>query len=333
MRLGLLVGSLATVLAAAVVPSQSARALQGARGADASELRIPAGPASLHVRTIGGGWPIIVLHGGPDFDYGYLLPELDRFKDAYRLIYYDQRGRGRSADHVRPEDVTLASDLDDLDRVRRHFRLESPVILGHSWGAVLALEYALRHPTRVSHLILMNPAPVSVSDVAVLRKAYLERLGSDMARQRAIVAGAAYQAGDPEAVAERYRIHFEHALVRPEDYETLMARMKAGFIRQGSGGIVKARAVEDRLMRDTWQLPGYDLLPKLRGLDIPTLVITGEQDFIPVEVAQRIARAIPNATFVTIEGCGHFAYLECPDEVRSAVDDFMRRTGRKRREH
>ena len=331
MRLRLLIGTLATALVA-VVPSQSASALQAARGTDSSELRIPVGGASLHVRTIGKGRPVIVLHGGPDFDYGYLLPELDRFKDAFRLIYYDQRGRGRSADHVRPEDVTLTSDVNDLERVRQHFRLESPVLLGHSWGAVLALEYALRHPTRVSHLILMNPAPASASDVAVLRKAYLEKLGADMDRQRAIVASAAYQAGDPEAVAERYRIHFKPALARAEDYEKLMARMKAGFISQGREGIVKARAAEDQLMRDSWQVPGYDLLPKLRGLSIPTLVITGDQDFIPVEVAERIARAIPGATFVTIRDCGHFTYLECADDVRSAVDDFIRRTGQKSRQ-
>ena len=105
------------------------------------------GSASLYSREIGQGQPIIVLHGGPDFDHGYLLPDLDRLADAFRLIYYDQRGRGRSADHVRPEDVTLASDVDDLDKVRQHFRLDSPALLGHSWGAVLALEYALRHPT------------------------------------------------------------------------------------------------------------------------------------------------------------------------------------------
>ena len=325
MRHGCLVGSLAATLVAAG-PPQPASALQAERGTDSSEIDLPVGSASLHVRTIGKGPPVIVLHGGPDFDYGYLLPELDRFNDAYRLIYYDQRGRGRSGDHVRGEDVTLASDVNDLDMVREHFRLESPVILGHSWGAVLALEYVLRHPTRVSHLILMNPAPASASDVAVLRKAYLEKLGAEMDRQRAIVAGAAYRAGDPEAVAARYRIHFRPALVRSEDYEKLMARMKAGFIRQGSEGIVKARAAEDQLMRDTWDVPSYDLLPKLRGLSIPTLVITGEHDFIPVEVAERIARAIPHATLVTIKGCGHFTYLECADDVRRAVDDFMRRT-------
>lgn len=328
MRRHFIFGILAAALVAAL-PPQSARALQSGRGADSSELNIPVGGASLHVRTIGKGQPVIVLHGGPDFDYGYLLPELDRFKDAFRLIYYDQRGRGRSADNVKPEDVTLESDVSDLDMVRQHFQLDSPVILGHSWGTVLALEYALRHPTRASHLILMNPAPASASDVAVLRKAYLQKLGAEMERQRTILAGTAYRAGDPEAVTERYRIHFKPALVRAEDYENLMTRMRAGFFRQGSDGILKARAAEDQLMRDTWDVPSYDLLPKLHGLMIPTLVVTGDQDFIPVEVAQRIAQAIPNATFVTIKGCGHFAYLECPAEVRTAVDDFMRRTGTK----
>src|SRR5436305_882412 len=230
------------------------------------ETRIAVGNASLYAREVGHGQAIIVLHGGPDFDQAYLLPELDRLADGYRLIYYDQRGRGRSAEHVQPDDVTMASDVDDLDRVRQHYKLESATLLGHSWGAVLALEYALRHPTRVSRLILMNPAPASASDVALLRKSYLEKIGPGMDRQRAILASAAYRAGDPETVAARYRIHFKPALVRPADYEKLMARMKAAFIRQGSAGIVKAQAVESRLYRDTWDVSTYDLMPKLRSL-------------------------------------------------------------------
>ena len=220
----------------------------------------------------------------------------------------------------------MRSDVDDLDTVRRHFHLESSALLGHSWGAVLALEYALRHPTGVSHLILMNPAPASANDVAVLRKAYGQKLGADLDRQKALLAGAAYKEGDPEAVAARYRVHFKPALTRPEDYEKLMATMKAGFVRQGKEGILKARAVEDRLMRDTWQADGYDLLPRLRHLNIPTLVISGDDDFIPNEIAAHIARAIPNARLVTIKDCGHFAYLECAADVRRAFDDFFRRT-------
>ena len=146
---------------------------------------------------------MIVLHGGPDFDHNYLLPDLDHLADAFRLIYYDQRGRGKSADQVRPEDVTLASDVGDLDVVRQHFELKSTALLGHSWGTVLALEYALRHPARVSHLVLMNPAPASTSDLGLFRRAYLGKLGADMPRQRAIVASAAYKNGDPDEVVAR----------------------------------------------------------------------------------------------------------------------------------
>ncbi len=293
--------------------------------APAGEIRVPVVDASLYARDIGRGRPLIVLHGGPDFDHAYLLPELDDLAARYRLIYYDQRGRGLSAENVRPEDVTLASDLNDLDQVRRHFQLDAPVLLGHSWGTVLALEFALRHPTLVSHLILMNPAPVSQAQVARLRQAYTAQLGSEMDQQRAIQAGAAYKGGDPDAVAARYRIHFKHALRRPADYEKLMARMSAGFRRQGKDGILKAWAVEERLYQDTWSLPGYDLLPKLRSLHIPTLVIVGEQDFIPPAIAREIAEALPKATLVTIPNCGHFAYLECGSAVRRAVDSLLAR--------
>lgn len=323
MRPRFIAGSLAAALVAAFL-SNSAIALQADRNLSPSESRVPVGSTSLYARAIGQGRQVIVLHGGPDFDHGYLLPDLDRLKDTFRLIYYDQRGRGRSAENVRPEDVTLASDVDDLDRVRQHFRLDAPVLLGHSWGTVLALEYALRHPTRVSHLILMNPAPASAADVAVSRKAYLEKLGADMDRQREILASAAYQAGDPEAVTARYRIHFKPALKRAENYERLMTTMQAVFVSQGKEGIVKARAVEQRLYRDTWERAGYDLMPRLRDLRIPTLVIAGDHDFFPVEVAEYIARGLPNAELITIKDCGHFAFLECPGEVRTALNDFFR---------
>jgi len=287
--------------------------------------------ASLYTRVLGRGRPMIVLHGGPDFDTGYLVPDLDRLQDSFRLFYYDQRGRGQSAGGVKPEDVTLASDLDDLERVRLRFKLDRPVMMGHSWGAVLALEYTLRHPDRVSHLILMNPAPASVADFARMRKHYLSRLGADMERQREIVAGADYQSGDPAAVTARYRIHFKPALSRSQDYERLMAAMQAGFVKQGREGILKARAVEDRLMLDTWQKPGYDLLPALKALRVPTLVLTGADDFIPIGVAANIASAIPGAHLEILPACGHFTYLECPAGVRSAIDRFFSAAARAER--
>jgi proline iminopeptidase len=116
------------------------------------------------------GPALVVLHGGPDFDYDYLLPEFDRLAQRFRIIYYDQRGRGRSADGVPPDEVSLESEMDDLNHVRRHLGLESMALLGHSWGAVLAMEYASRHPERLTHLIPMNAAPASSRDINALRQ-------------------------------------------------------------------------------------------------------------------------------------------------------------------
>jgi proline iminopeptidase len=287
------------------------------------ESRIPVGSAELYSREIGRGTAIIVLHGGPDFDHSYLLPEMDRLSDRFHLIYYDQRGRGRSADGVKPEDVTLASDLADIEKVRQYYHLDSVVLLGHSWGTVLALEYALRYPGRVSHLILMNPAPASEADYKQLRNDWLEKRADDMQKRKAIADTAAYKQADPEAVVAYYRIHFKPGLARSEDYEKLITRMQASFIRQGNAGIIKARAVESRLMTETWSLSGYDLLPKLKSVHIPTLVISGDHEFIPAATAEHITQAIPNARLVTLKDCGHFTYMECPVAVREQIDAFF----------
>jgi proline iminopeptidase len=263
---------------------------------------------------------MVVLHGGPDFDHTYLLPDLDRLADSFRLIYYDQRGRGKSADRVQPEDVTIESEMGDLDAVRESFQLRSAAILGHSWGAVLALEYATRHPERVSHLVLMNPAPVSHDDFLLLRKQRAEKMGADLDRKNAVAATAAYKEGDPAAVVAYYRIHFAQGLARPSDLEKLMAIMKRSFTRDG---VLKARKIEDRLVSETWSSTAYDLGARLGKLRTPALVIYGDHDLIPFDAAAHIARAIPGARLVTLKDCGHFSYLECPDAVRRELDGLF----------
>ena len=330
MKTRVLAASVAAVLVS-IGSSGATRATAAPPVGAAREIRVPAGKTTLYARDIGSGPAVIVLHGGPDFDHRYLLPDFDRLAGSFRLIYYDQRGRGRSADRVDPRDVTLASDLDDLETVRRYFRLDAPIVLGHSWGAILAMEYALRNPSAVSRLVLMNPAPASTADVAVFRKYYARKMGPDLDRQLEIASSAAYQAGDPAAVTARYRLHFKPSVTRAADYERLMKTMSAGFRRQGSNGILKARAVEDRLMRDTWEIDGYDLLPRLRTLKTPALVISGDGDFIPPDIAEHIAQALPQGRLVALRQCGHFSYLECPANVRTALVNFINPQARTRR--
>lgn len=281
---------------------------------------IPVEHAELYYREIGQGQPIIILHGGPDFDHGYLLPDLDRLSNIFRLIYYDQGGRGKSAKNVRPEDVSIESDVQDLDRVREYFELESVAVLGHSWGGVLAMEYAIRYPKHVSHLLLMNTAPASHDDFILLQQHRSKRPAADLAALKACSSSVEYQDGDPDTVAEYYRAHFRATLHHPEQLETLIKQLRSSFTRKG---ILKAREIENRLLNETWLSTEYDLLPKLHQLVIPTLIIHGQYDHIPMECAAHIAQAIPGARFALLKECGHFSYLECPGEVRKEIMDFF----------
>ena len=275
----------------------------------------------LFCRDVGDGQPIVVLHGGPDFDHAYLRPELDRLAGSFHLLYYDQRGRGRSAEGVRPEEVTLASELDDLERVRSHFGLESAAVLGHSWGGVLAMEYAIRHTERVSHLILMDTGPASADDWRVLREELVRRRDPrDQDEMNAIAATDAYARGDLEAEAEYYRRHFRMTLRQPALLEVLVARLRANFTEDA---VVLARTIEHRLYEETALAQDWNLFPGLRELDVPTLVLHGEHDFIPLELAARVAEAVPGALLRVLPGCGHFTYLEAPELVHEEVSRFV----------
>lgn len=83
-------------------------------------------------------------------------------------------------------------------------------------------------------------------------------------------------------------------------------------------------------MAETWADAAYDLHPEMRDLDVPTLVIAGADDFIPVQVAAHIVEALPRAELVLLEQCGHFSYLECAADVRRALDVFFAANGAER---
>lgn len=284
-----------------------------------SEAYVAVPEARLFTRTVGDGAPLIVLHGGPDFDHTYLLPELDRLADAARLVYYDQRGRGRSAAGVAPESVTIASEIDDLECLRRHFGLETLALLGHSWGCLLALEYATRHPERTSRMILLNAAPASHADRDRFRAARESGEPDALAAMRAIAATAAYRAGNVAAEAAYYRAHFRRTL-RPEQLDAIVGRLRVHF---RPADILQARAIESRLYAETWEGPEYDLTRRLATNPRPMLVLHGDRDLIPLACARSVADASPGARLVVLEDCGHFAYLDQPERMRAEIERFL----------
>ncbi len=183
------------------------------------------------------------------------------------------------------------------------------------------MEYSIRHPQRVSHLILMNSAPASRADALTLRDDLASNRSSRQIEQMsALRADPTFLAGDVETEAEYYRIHYGTTLRNPDQLDALVGRLRSDFTAEG---IVVARAIEDRLYEQTWSRNGYDLIPALRHLDIATLIIHGDRDLVPLSLARHIADAIPGARLIVLPNCGHFAYLEQPEQVSRSITSFV----------
>jgi proline iminopeptidase len=284
------------------------------------EGHAPVEGATLYYRDIGQGPPIILLHGGPGFDHQYLLPDMDRLADAFRLIYYDQRGRGRSAANVQPANVSLQSEMDDLEALRVSLHLERTAILGHSWGGLLAMEYALRHPERVSHLILLNTAPASHDDCTLFEHERDAKIPGGVELLSDLRSRPGFAEGDREPRVAYYRVYYGVTLRAPELLDRLIEHLQSGWTPED---VLRARAIADRLWRETYESTEYNLLPQLTRLSIPTLILHGDYDFVPLTCMAHIAEAIPVARLSVLRDCGHFSYLERPDEVRSALSEFF----------
>jgi proline iminopeptidase len=274
----------------------------------------PVAGAELYYRDIGEGRPLIVIHGGPDFDHRYLLPDMDRLADSFRLVYYDQRGRGRSRGEVRPEEIGIETYVADLEGLRGHLGLGPVAVLGHSWGGLVAMHYALRHPRSLSHMVLLNTIPASHDDLILARAERLARRATREEELAALMPG--YARGDPEAVEQFYRIDFGSTFRRPAD----LARLRLAWTRED---ILRGRAIEARLNQGLVWSEGYTLLPALAAVRTPTLVVHGEIDFFTPGGSKRIAEAIPAARLAVLPDSGHFSYVDAPEALREALEAFF----------
>lgn len=273
------------------------------------ESLVPVAPGvTIFVRRVGQGAPVVVLHGGPGAHHDYLLPGFDALARGRELVYYDQRGGGRSA-VMRDVPVGWREQVSDLEALRKAWAMERLALAGYSWGGLLALLYALEHPGRVSRLGLVSPAPAWRAARDQFEGVFARR-NVDPAFQEArrLLRESGLRERDPAAFQQRI---FELS-VAPYFYDPARARDLTPF------------RVTGRTQQEVWQSLGdFDLrprLPELRG--IPALVVHGEADPIPIAAAQAAAELI-GAEFHAIPHCGHVPYVEAFEEFRDTLHRFL----------
>ena len=268
---------------------------------------------------------LLVLHGGPGASHDYMLPQMLALADEYRLIFYDQRGGGRSRSDD-PSPVTWMTHVADLAALVRELSLEPLTLVGYSWGGLLAMLYAITAAGgfRDESLGLPANAPAPVRMVlicpgpptAALRDQYSVELARRqrapwIAEEREAIAASGLRERDPAAYAKRI---FELGV--------------AGFFADPARAreLTPFRVIS-RVQQSVWQsLADYDITPKLPLIAAPTLVVHGAHDVIPLASSSLIATQLPHGELVVLAESAHVPYVEGKDAFFAAVRDFLQRT-------
>jgi proline iminopeptidase len=258
---------------------------------------------------------LVVLHGGPGAHHDYVLPQMLALTERRDVLLYDQRGGGRSKTDDRTP-ITWRTQVEDLEAVLGELHAGPLTLVGYSWGAMLAMLYAIEAQAgRVSpvpsRLVLISPAPLTRSWRAEFEAEFSKRMNApSVSAMRAELQASGLRERDPEANKRRA-------------FELSVAGYFADPARTHD---LTPFRVTGRVQQSVWESLGeFDLIPALQGLSVPALVVHGKLDPIPLHSAQTCAEAL-GAEGVWLDDCGHVPYVEQPDRLFAAIEGFLART-------
>jgi len=277
-------------------------------------ISVPGGRVWYKIVGSGDTIPLLVLHGGPGSPHNYLKP-LESLSDERPVVFYDQLGCGNSD---RPEDPNLWHTerfVEELAKVRQSLNLEQAHILGHSWGSMLATDYALTQPEGIVSLILASP-PLSIprwlEDVGTYRK----QLPADVQEvlDRNEIAGTTESEEYEEAVMEFSRIHLCRMDPWPEVLEQTLV---------GSGLQVYHTMWGPSEFFMTGNLADYDRTSRVGELVVPTLFTCGRYDEASPDTTAWYQSLIPQAEIAIFENSSHMPHLEEMELYLQVVREFL----------
>lgn len=275
-----------------------------------------------------GARRLLVLHGGPGADHQYLLPQMLELADEFELVFYDQRGGGKSRTDD-PTPITWQTQVEDLAAVARELDINPLEIVGYSWGGLLAMLYSISSRSSVpgssfrvpntadtrfpitDSLVLIDPAPITRTNREQFEAEFARRQQSAaVQRLRTELAESGLRERDPDAYRQRgFELSVAGYFANPDRARDLTPFRVVGRVQQS-----------------VWSsLADFDLREPLAHVAIPSLIVHGRQDPIPLESSEIAARAL-HARLVVLEDCGHVPYVEQPQSLFDAVRDFLTRT-------
>jgi len=199
--------------------------------------------------------------------------------------------------------------IDDIEEIRKTFNLGKMNLMGHSWGGLLAMFYGITYPENLKSLMILNSTPAS----SELMAKTLPRVTPEDSLQRLeIINSDAFKNQESAAFEKLLRIHFRGAFYDRSLADSLTLTFQPDFAETSL-----------KLQNLYTDIASYDIHDDLSKINCPTLVVHGDHDDNPLEGSQNIHENIPNSTFVLLKNCGHFPFVERPDEFFKIIRDFL----------
>ncbi|AMY07740.1 Proline iminopeptidase [Luteitalea pratensis] len=270
----------------------------------------------LHYRSAGTGTPAVLLSGGPGFRVDYMIPVGDFLPAGYRRIFLEQRGTGKSRPAVfDPAGLTLQMVVEDLEALRLHLKQDRLLLVGHSWGGMLAMAYAATHPDRVDRLVLIGSGGPTLEFTQWFNDNIEMRLRPEDSEARNYWQAAAKKGVDGDKAA----MEAVRAILPGYFFDRKQSLAFAAAIQDGAlHPDVNAGLFGDLAKQ-------YDLRDGLRKLNRQVLIVQGHQDPIGDKTAEDIHALIAGSTLTYFNKAGHFPWIEQPEEFRRVVGAFLGR--------
>jgi len=273
----------------------------------------------LFYRLEGTGSPIVVLHGGPGMDHGSIANDLESLTEKHQLIFYDQRGGGRSS---LPKDtglLTIERHVSDLETVRQHFGLERITILAHSFGPAIAGLYAIAHPDRVERMIFIGPIPPRKSTFFEDYGAALASRVSPEDLERMTKLGKTFSTS--KNMVKTCRQYWALATPPRLAKSSVVEMVTSDLCTAPPDAIRYGMTVTNEVTFKS--LGEWDWRSQLGAVTAPVLIIHGQQDAIPMALVEEWAKALPNAQLLKVPDAAHFPHAERPEIVFPAITRFL----------
>jgi proline iminopeptidase len=268
---------------------------------------------------VGKGSPVIVVHGGPGMDHLTLEADFAPLEKHHRVIYYDQRGGGRSTLPADASLLTIEHHVADLEALRQSLGLDKVTLVAHSFGPAIAALYAIRYPEHVERMVFLAPIPPR-------KGKFFEEFGANLGkriapeqRKRAgeLQASIATSSDMTKLCREYWSIMTPPRLAKSVPASVVKSDMCGGPPDALRYGMTKTNPATFGSLGD------WNWTKDLARVKAPTLVIHGEEDAIPMAMVDEWVTALPNARILRLPHTAHFPHAEQPDIVFPSIDTFL----------